>query len=133
MNAPASPVSPGLLDEAPVSLPHAAAEAIVTIDESQRIVMINPAAQRMFGCTAAEALGSELTRFIPLRYRGAHAGHVRRFEASGLIGAVDGRAAAGDRAARQRRGVSGRDHDHPCRRCATVRARAASSRRCWPT
>ncbi len=82
MNAPASPVT---LDEASVIPPHAAAEAIVTIDESQRIVMINPAAQRMFGCTAAEALGSELTRFIPLRYRGAHAGHVRRFEASGLM------------------------------------------------
>jgi PAS domain S-box-containing protein len=85
MNAPTSPVSAGRLDEVPVSPPHAAAEAIVTIDESQRIVMINPAAQRMFGCTAAEALGSELTRFIPLRYRGAHAGHVRRFEASGLM------------------------------------------------
>jgi two-component system, NarL family, sensor histidine kinase UhpB len=84
MNAPVLPVPPGLFDEAPGSLVHAAREAIVTIDESQRIVMFNPAAQRMFGCTAEEALGSELTRFIPQRYRAAHPGHVRRFDASGL-------------------------------------------------
>ena len=74
MNAPAHAAVDRLFDEAPGSLAHAAREAIVTIDESQRIVMINPAAQRMFGCTAAEALGSELTRFIPLRYRAAHPG-----------------------------------------------------------
>ncbi|HEY8710679.1 MAG TPA: PAS domain S-box protein, partial [Burkholderiaceae bacterium] len=61
---------------------HAALEAIVTVDDRQRIVMINPAAQRMFGCTAAEALGSDLSRFIPLRLRAAHARHVRAFDAS---------------------------------------------------
>ena len=53
---------------------HAACEAIVTVDEQQRIVMINPAAQRMFGCSAAEALGSPLSRFIPADAREAHAG-----------------------------------------------------------
>ena len=84
MNAPVRPVGPKLFDDAPGRLVHAAREAIVTIDESQRIVMLNPAAQRMFGCTAAEALGSELTRFIPLRHRAAHPGHVRRFAASGV-------------------------------------------------
>jgi PAS domain S-box-containing protein len=84
MNAPVQPLSTELFGDAPGSLAHAAREAIVTIDESQRIVMLNPAAQRMFGCTAAEALGSELTRFIPLRFRAAHPEHVRRFDASGL-------------------------------------------------
>ncbi len=84
MNEPGLPAAPGLFDEAAGGLVHAAREAVVTIDESQRIVMLNPAAQRMFGCTAAEALGSELTRFIPLRHRAAHAEHVRRFDASGL-------------------------------------------------
>ncbi len=84
MNAPALPVSPGPSDEALVSVLHVAGEAIVTIDESQRIVMLNPAALRMFGCTAVEAMGCELTRFIPLRFRGAHPGHVKRFDATGM-------------------------------------------------
>lgn len=64
---------------------HAALEAIITVDDGQRIVMINPAAQRMFGCTATDALGSELSRFIPERLRAAHAAHIRRFDESGLI------------------------------------------------
>jgi PAS domain S-box-containing protein len=63
---------------------HAALEAIVTIDEEQRIVMINPAALRMFGCTAAVAIGSFLSRFIPARHRAAHEAHVRRFKASDI-------------------------------------------------
>jgi PAS domain S-box-containing protein len=37
----------------------------------------------MFGCTAAEALGSDLSRFIPPRHRAAHAAHVKVFDASG--------------------------------------------------
>ncbi|MGL6111935.1 MAG: PAS domain-containing sensor histidine kinase [Rubrivivax sp.] len=61
----------------------AAHEAMVTVDEHQRIVMINPAALRMFGCTAAEALGGELSRFIPAASRKSHARHVREFDASG--------------------------------------------------
>ncbi len=63
----------------------AALEAIVTVDGQQRIVMINPAAQRMFGCTAAEALGQDLSRFIPAAHRARHAEHVRRFNASGVL------------------------------------------------
>jgi two-component system sensor histidine kinase UhpB len=58
-------------------------EAIVTVDEKQRIVMMNVAAQRMFGCTAADALGSDVSRFIPMQHREAHAVHVRDFSASG--------------------------------------------------
>jgi len=61
----------------------AALEGIVTVDEHQRIVMINPAAQRMFGCTAAEVLGCELSRLIPARLRDAHVQHVREFDRSG--------------------------------------------------
>ena len=76
---------PAALGDGPSSgsLHHAAHEAILTIDEAQRVVMINPAALRMFGCSAQEALGSELGRFIPAQHRTAHAGHVRRFAGSG--------------------------------------------------
>lgn len=63
----------------------AALEGIITVDDKQRIVMINPAAQRMFGCTASEVLGSELSRFIPARLRESHARHVPEFDRSGAI------------------------------------------------
>lgn len=81
IGAPALAARPGD-DARPGSLRHAAHEAILTIDAEQRVVMINPAAQRMFGCSADEALGSDLGRFIPERFRAAHAEHVRRFAQS---------------------------------------------------
>lgn len=65
------------------SIIHAASEAIVTIDELQRIVMLNPAAQRMFACSAADVLGRDLSVLIPPRFRKAHARHVRAFDQSG--------------------------------------------------
>jgi two-component system sensor histidine kinase UhpB len=65
------------------SIVQAAREAIVTIDEEQRIVMLNPAAQRMFGLTAADALGKNISQLIPQRFRRAHAAHVRQFDEAG--------------------------------------------------
>jgi PAS domain S-box-containing protein len=62
---------------------HVASEAIVTVDEQQRIVMINPAAERMFGCSAVDALGSPLSRFIPAERREAHARLVSEFARAG--------------------------------------------------
>ncbi len=53
------------------------AEAIVTIDEGRRIVVFNPAAERLFRCSAAEAIGQPLDRFIPERFHRAHAEHIR--------------------------------------------------------
>lgn len=44
----------------------AAREAIITVDESQTILRINPAAQQMFGCSAAAALGSPLGQLVTL-------------------------------------------------------------------
>ena len=73
----------GFFEPLPDGIIRAAHEAIVTVDDEQRIVMINPAAQRMFGCTAQQALGSDLSRFIPVSHRKAHADHVREFSESG--------------------------------------------------
>ena len=67
------------------SVVRATREAIVTVDEQQCIVMLNPAAQRMFGFTAPEALGTSLSRFIPPEYHAAHAAHVREFARSGTV------------------------------------------------
>jgi PAS domain S-box-containing protein len=66
----------GLLDSA--------MDAIVTVDEAQRIVMYNRAAERIFGWTAAEALGRPLAMLLPERFRGAHADHLTRFGATGV-------------------------------------------------
>lgn len=64
---------------------HAALEGIVTIDGQMRIAMVNPAAERMFGRTAAELFGHELSVLIPQRLQGAHAVHVHRFMASDAV------------------------------------------------
>lgn len=62
---------------------HASEEACVIIDDRQQIVLFNPAAQRMFDCPEASALGSPLSRFIPERHRQAHESHVRHFDGPG--------------------------------------------------
>jgi PAS domain S-box-containing protein len=59
-------------------------EAIITIDEAQNIVIFNPTAERIFGVTAAEAIGTPIARFIPQRYRDLHARHVALFGATGV-------------------------------------------------
>jgi len=56
-----------------------AMDAVITVDERQRVTIFNPAAERMFGCEAREALGHPLDRFIPERFRAAHAEHLRSF------------------------------------------------------
>ena len=61
-----------------------AMDSILTVDEQQRIVLFNAAAERMFRCPATEALGHPITRFIPQRFQAAHGGHVRRFGETGV-------------------------------------------------
>ena len=60
-----------------------AMDAIISVDADQRIVLFNAAAERMFGCPAAEALGQPLDRFLPPRHRDRHREHVRGFETTG--------------------------------------------------
>jgi PAS domain S-box-containing protein len=56
-----------------------AMDAIITIDEQQRIVLFNPAAEKVFGISSDEILGKPVTELIPERLRAGHAAHVRRF------------------------------------------------------
>jgi PAS domain S-box-containing protein len=65
----------GLLDSA--------MDAIITVDDSQCIVLYNRAAERIFGWPANEILGEPLARLLPERFRQPHAGHLRRFGATG--------------------------------------------------
>lgn len=59
-------------------------EAIIVVDGSQRVVLFNPAAEAMFGCTAGEAIGRSLDRFIPERFRARHTDDMRRFGETGV-------------------------------------------------
>lgn len=56
-----------------------AADAIISVDEDQRIVHYNHGAEAMFGYSADEMLGEPLERLLPDRYRTAHDRHVRTF------------------------------------------------------
>ena len=55
------------------------ADAIICVDESQRIIFFNEGAESIFGYTVEEIMGSPLEQLIPERYRSTHASHVRRF------------------------------------------------------
>jgi PAS domain S-box-containing protein len=68
-----------------------AMDAIITVDEAQRIVLFNAAAEVMFGCPANEALGGPLAEFIPQRFREAHASHVRHFATTGITSRAMGK------------------------------------------
>jgi PAS domain S-box-containing protein len=60
-----------------------ALDGIITIDDAQRVVLFNKAAEEMFRCTAAEAIGQSLDRFIPLRFRARHGKDIRKFGETG--------------------------------------------------
>lgn len=61
-----------------------AMEAVITVDEQQNIVIFNPMAERIFQCSAMEAIGTPLNRFIPERFRGFHERHIENFGKTGV-------------------------------------------------
>ncbi|MBD0373860.1 MAG: PAS domain S-box protein, partial [Pyrinomonadaceae bacterium] len=71
-----------------------AMDAIITVDNEQRILVFNRAAEKMFRCPAAEAIGQPIDRFIPQRFRALHSSHIQSFGQTG----VTTRAMAGARA-----------------------------------
>ncbi|MCW5632861.1 MAG: PAS domain S-box protein [Rubrivivax sp.] len=54
-------------------------EAILLVDDAQKVIGFNHAAEALLGCRASSALGRPLERFVPVAARAAHAGQVRRF------------------------------------------------------
>lgn len=67
----------GIVDGAP--------DAIISIDESERVVLANPAAGALFGYTSAQMLGMPVSNFIPERFRDGHTAHVQRFGSSPVV------------------------------------------------
>jgi PAS domain S-box-containing protein len=56
-----------------------ATEAIISVDEQQRIVIYNEGAERIFGWTRDEILGRPLDTLIPERFREIHWKHIHGF------------------------------------------------------
>ena len=80
-----------------------AMDAIISVDESQCIVLFNPAAERMFGLSVAEAIGQPIDALLPEQAREHHAEHIRTFARTGVSsrqlvgpGCVHGRRANGE-------------------------------------
>jgi two-component system, cell cycle sensor histidine kinase and response regulator CckA len=61
-----------------------AMDAVISVDEEQRIRVFNPAAERILGASAAEVIGAHLGRFLPERHRARHDALVRGFDDSGI-------------------------------------------------
>ena len=59
-----------------------AVEGIISIDESQRVILFNQGAERIFGYSAAEALGLPLVEFLPLSSAELHHRLVQNFGAT---------------------------------------------------
>jgi PAS domain S-box-containing protein len=66
------------------SIVQSAMDAIITVDNQQRILLFNQAAEAMFRVPAALAIGEPIDRFIPARYHEAHREHVQHFGRSGV-------------------------------------------------
>ncbi len=61
-----------------------AMDAIITVDNDQRIIVFNRAAEQIFRCPAVEAIGQTIDRFIPQKFRDAHREHIRSFGQTGV-------------------------------------------------
>ncbi len=59
----------------------AAMDAVITIDDSQRIVLMNPVAETLFQRTERDSKGQPLEILIPPRFRSAHHQHIDQFAA----------------------------------------------------
>jgi PAS domain S-box-containing protein len=56
-------------------------DAIISIDEAQRITLFNEGAEKIFGYSSAEMIGAPFDVLIPERFRAIHARHLESFMA----------------------------------------------------
>ena len=54
-------------------------EAIVSIDESQKVILFNKGAEEVFGYSADEVVGQPIELLMPERFRATHKEHVEKF------------------------------------------------------
>jgi PAS domain S-box-containing protein len=68
-----------------VELLDAAPDAIVVIDDRERISLVNVQAERLFDYARAELISQKLDMLIPERFRAGHTHHVSRYFASPVV------------------------------------------------
>jgi PAS domain S-box-containing protein len=62
----------------------AAVDAIITIDEQGTIESLNPAAERLFGYSAAELVGRNVSRLMPAPFDEQHGQYLRNYLQTGV-------------------------------------------------
>ena len=60
-----------------------AMDGIITIDQNQRILLFNRAAETIFGWTGSQVLGQRLDLLMPERFHAGHHGHIAHFGLTG--------------------------------------------------
>ncbi len=79
MNQAERPDNPAIPDAVLAGISAISADAIICVDDSQRIIFFNEGAETIFGYSPTEIIGQPLERLIPQRYHAIHASHVRTF------------------------------------------------------
>lgn len=67
-----------------------AMDGIITVDAQHQITLFNSGAEKMFGCSAAEAVGQPLDRFMPERFRENHLSYINNFASTHLTHRMTG-------------------------------------------
>ena len=63
-------------------------DAVISIDRQARIVLFNPAAQRIFGYRPEEVVGQKVNVLMPEPYLSEHDGYIERYERTGQAQAI---------------------------------------------
>lgn len=72
-------------EECAASLIESSMDAIIVTDYAQRVVQFNAAAERIFDCRSAEAVGSSIERFFPQSVRAAYRAHISHLAETGIV------------------------------------------------
>ncbi|MHA3902594.1 PAS domain-containing sensor histidine kinase [Castellaniella sp. WN] len=67
-----------------VDIVRSTGESIIAVDAEHRIVIFNPAAEKVFLYDAEQVIGRNLGILVPARFRKAHAEHIARFQDTGI-------------------------------------------------
>jgi len=68
------------LTAAGLGIIESAMDAVITVDEDQRVMVFNPAAERVFRWPRDKVIGQKLDMLLPERYRKAHQAHIVAFD-----------------------------------------------------
>ena len=70
------------------SLIHTTQDAVISIDKQGCIILFNPAAERMFGCTQADVIGHKVNMLMAEPYAREHDSYIEHYERTGKAHAI---------------------------------------------